>query len=155
MSVPRIGTLLLAPILISGVMTARSAAAPAHVCRAIRHEILTVNSEHEQWTSAALSIKPDDVILVYASGKVAIAGPAPRTVSPKGLPDGNGSLEMKVGTATVVPVGSRWFGSFRDFGPLQFRVSAMHRADVSGGFRVNLVVIPAETFPDPVVLGAE
>ena len=114
-----------------------------------------MKSEREQWTSAALNIKPDDVILVYASGKVAIAGQAPRTVSPKGLPDGNGSLEMKVGTATVVPVGTRWFGSFRDFGPLQFRVAAARRADVSGDFRVNLVVIPAETFPDPVVLEPE
>jgi len=128
--------------------------AGAEVCTAIRHEMLTVKADREQWTSAALKIHPRDVILVYASGRVqTTAAAAP--VGPKGFADGDGELEMKVGTGTVVPTGSRWFGSFRDYGTLMFRVAGHHREALAGSFRVNLVVIPADTFPDPVQLDTE
>jgi hypothetical protein len=129
-------------------------AAPAEICTSIRHEILTVRAEREDWTSAALNIRPNDVILVYAGGRLSV-GADGKTVSAKGLPDGSGSLEMKVGTGTVVPAGTRWFGSFRDYGTLKFRVAATHRADLAGSFKVNLVVIPADTFPETVNLDNE
>jgi hypothetical protein len=129
-------------------------AAPAEVCPSIRHEILTVRAEREEWTSAALNIRPNDVILVYAGGRLTV-GSGGTTVSAKGLADGSGSLEMKVGTGTVVPAGTRWFGSFRDYGTLKFRVAATRRADLAGSFKVNLVVIPADTFPETVNLDNE
>jgi hypothetical protein len=124
-------------------------------CTAIRHEILTVNAGREDWTSARLKIQPDDVILVYAGGRLTVAGDARRATSPRGLADGAGALEMKVGTGTVVPVGTRWFGSFRDYGTLSFRVAAQRRAELAGSYQVNLVVIPAGAFPEAVKLDAE
>jgi hypothetical protein len=127
----------------------------AEVCSAIRHEIVNVQAQSAEWTSAALKIQPNDVILVYAGGRVSVGGDATRTVSAKGLPNGTGALEMKVGTGTVVPAGTRWFGSFRDYGTLKFRIAAERRAELKGSYKVNLVVIPADSFPDAVTLGAE
>jgi len=76
-------------------------------------------------------------------------------VSAKGLANGSGALEMKVGTGTVVPTGTRWFGSFRDYGTLKFRIAAEHREDLAGSYKVNLVVIAAGSFPEAVTLDAE
>jgi len=150
------GASLLLVALASSLCSA-SAAPPAEACTGIRHEIITVKvkASREDWTSAELRIRPNDVILVYAGGRLTIGGDAGRTVSAKGLADGLGALEMKVGTGTVVPAGTRWFGSFRDYGTLKFRIAAGQRAELAGSYKVNLVVIAAESFPDTVRLDDE
>jgi hypothetical protein len=132
-----------------------SAAPPPEACSGLHHEIITVKADREDWTSAELRIRPNDVILVYAGGRLVIGGDSSRTVSAKGLPNGSGALEMKVGTGTVVPAGTRWFGSFRDYGTLKFRIAAPHRADLTGSYKVNLVVIDAEAFPEALTLDGE
>lgn len=130
-------------------------AAQGEACTGIRHELLTVRADRGEWTSAELRIKPNDVILVSAAGKVKLGHDGSRTVGAKGLPDGTGLLEMKVGTGTVVPAGSHWFGSFPDYGTLKFRVAASHRDEVAGAYQVNLVVIAAESLPETVTLDAQ
>jgi len=145
-------------IIRAAAVSALALAAPAghaDACTAIRHEILSVDASHDGWTSAALAVRPKDVILVYASGRINVPGATPPQVSAKGLPDGGGQLEMKVGTGTIVPAGTRWFGSFRDYGTLRFRVAPQHHQGLSGKLRVNLVVIPSASFPDAVTLDGE
>ncbi len=144
-----LANLLPAGALLCGLLLPPDAGAEA--CTAIRHEILQVDAGRDEWTSAHTRIRPNDVILVYAGGAVQIAGDQPAAVTPKGRSDGIGGLEMRVGSGTIVPTGSRWFGSFRDYGTLKFRVLAGARAALTGRYKVNLVVIPAGVFPDPVV----
>jgi hypothetical protein len=124
----------------------------AEACKAIRHEILHVPADRDDWTSAQLTIRPNDVILVHAGGRLSVGGDAGRTTGAKGLADGSGALEMKVGTGTVAPVGTRWFGSFRDYGTLKFRIAAVRRPQLAGSYEVNLVVIPAEILPETIRL---
>ena len=145
----RLGILALA-----GAVTCAALSAHAEICSAIRHEILTVKADRDDWTSAVVTIKPNDVILVYAGGRLSV-GSGAGTVSARGLADGAGALEMKVGTGTVVPAGTRWFGSFRDYGTLKFRVAPARRAELAGSYKVNLVVIPADVFPATVTLEDE
>jgi len=148
----------LAPLMFSFVAAGTDAtpAEPAMpTCPGIRHEIVTVRAERDDWTSAQLRVRPNDVILVYAGGRLGVGKEPGRTVSAKGLADGSGALEMKVGTGTVVPAGTRWFGSFRDYGTLKFRVAASHRDELSGSYTVNLVVIAAESFPEALTLDGE
>ena len=140
---------LMSAALLGGALLPAHAAAEA--CSAIHHEVLQIAAGREEWTSAHARINPGDVILVYASGTARIAGAAPSTVTPRGGADGIGGLEMLVGTGTVVPTGSRWFGTLRDHGSLKFRVYARRRDALSGAYKVNLVVIPAGVFPDAVV----
>lgn len=144
-----------AALLLASSPGAAPAAAPAEACSGIHHEIITVRAEREEWTSAELRIRPNDVILVYTGGRLTIGGNAEHTVSAHGLPSGAGALEMKVGTGTVVPAGTRWFGSFRDYGTLKFRIAAEHRGELSGSYKVNLVVIAAESFPEAITLDGE
>ena len=132
--------------------TPAAPAAAAGACAGIRHEIVTVRADRGEWTSARLGIKPNDVILVSANGRITVGRDGTRTVGAKGLPDGRGALEMKVGTGTVVPAGSHWFGSFPDYGTLMFRIAANHREDLAGSYQVNLVVIAAESLPETVTL---
>lgn len=146
---------VLAAVLLAGIASGASPAPPAAPCPGIHHEIITVRADRDDWTSAELRVRPNDVILVYAGGRLRVGGDGDRTVSAKGLPDGDGALEMKVGTGTVVPAGTRWFGSFRDFGTLKFRIAASRRDELAGSYKVNLVVIAAESFPDAITLDGE
>jgi hypothetical protein len=56
---------------------------------------------------------------------------------------------MKVGTGTVVPVGDRWVGAFREPGSIKFRVFSVNqqRNAVNRSYDVRLMVIPAGTLP--------
>jgi hypothetical protein len=92
---------------------------------------------------------------VMASGQVKL-GYLLGDVTAKGAPGGNGRLEMKFGTGTVIPVGDRWVGAFRDPGSIKFRVSSVNpRNTVSGSYDVRLIVIPAGTLPPAVKVDAE
>ena len=128
---------------------------PAEACSGLHHEIVTVKAERDDWTSAELRVRPNDVILVYVGGRLTLGGDSSRTISAKGMPDGLGSLEMKVGTGTVVPVGTHWFGSFRDYGTLKFRIAAAHRGDLKGSYKVNLVLIDSEALPETITIDGE
>ena len=139
----------------TGTPPGTAAEPAAAACPGIRHEIITVRADRDDWTSARLRVHPNDVILVHAGGRLAVGPDAGRSVSAKGLADGSGALEMKVGTGTVVPAGTRWFGSFRDYGTLKFRVAAIHRAALTGSYQVNLVVIAAESLPETIRLDDE
>lgn len=150
MTASRWGAALLVTTLATSVQSA--APAPAGACPGLHHEIITVKAERDDWTSAELRIRPNDLILVSAAGRLTIGNDTARTVSAKGLPNGLGALEMKVGKGTVVPAGTHWFGSFPDYGTLKFRVAADHRGTLAGSYKVNLMVIDAESLPETVTI---
>ena len=140
---------------LAGSSQGAPATPPAEACSGIHHEIVTVKAERNDWTSAELRIRPNDVILVSVGGRLTVIGDSTRTVSAKGMPNGTGSLEMRVGTGTIVPVGTHWFGSFPDYGTLKFRIAAAHRNELAGNYKVNLMVIESEALPETITLDGE
>ncbi len=77
-------------------------------------------------------------------------------VGPAGATDGNGTLAIKVGTGTVIPVGQKWFGAFEeDGGALKVRVHDTAYGDNSGSFKVVIIVIPGAALPEPELVQAE
>ena len=138
------------PAAVVALVSLTAPPAYAQVCSSITHEEITVDGRNDEWTSAQVKVQPRDVILVFAHGKVKV-GAWTGEVTPKGAPgNGNGRLEMKVGTGTVVTVGDRWVGAFREPGVVKFRVYDTAYRDNSGAFRVNLIIIPADAFPPAV-----
>ena len=138
------------------VLCGITVAAHAEVCSNITNEVVTVDARNDEWSTAALKVKPGDLIMVLAGGKVTLPHSIlPHEVSAKGAPNGVGGLEMKVGTGTVIPVGERWVGAFREAGTIKFRVTADRRSDVAGGYSVRVVLIPAGTLPPTVKVDAD
>jgi hypothetical protein len=129
--------------------------AEAEVCNSITHEELTIEGRNEEWTGAQARVQPGDLILVFVRGKVKV-GAWTGEVNPKGASNsGLGRLEMKVGSGTVVAVGDRWAGAFRDPGTVKFRVYDTRYRDNSGSFQVHLVIIPASALPPAVKVETE
>jgi len=133
--------------------------ARAEVCSSITNEVVTVDGRNDEWTGAALKVQPGDVIMVLAGGTVRFTGLVRSEVTPKGALGGTGRLEMKVGTGTVVPVGDRWVGAFREPGAVKFRIKGEANNDthaaMSGSYTVRLIVVPASTLPPAVKVEAE
>jgi hypothetical protein len=132
-----------------------SFAAQPEACSSITNEIVSVDIRNDGWTPAAIRLKPGDVVIVRASGAVKLAHTLIGQVSAKGLPNGSGRLDMKVGDGPVIPVGDRWVGAFHDPGPLKFRVNSERYQDNSGAYRVSVIVIPATALPAAVKFDAE
>jgi hypothetical protein len=134
---------------VAAALSAVALSAQAQVCNSITHEQITIDGRNDEWTSAQVKTQPGDVILVFAHGKVKV-GAFTGEVTPRGANNGLGRLEMKVGTGTVVAVGERWVGAFREQGTVKFRVYDTKYSDNSGSFRVHLIIIPATAFPPAV-----
>ncbi len=128
----------------------------AEVCNSITNEVVKVDAANDEWTPAAIKIKPGDLLLVIATGithNPNVFGSKDATAKSEGW----GGLTMKYGTGTVIPVGDRWVGAFREPGSIKFHVNggrikggAMSNAGVQGSYDVHVIVIPAGTLPPSV-----
>jgi hypothetical protein len=62
---------------------------------------------------------------------------------------------MKIGTGTIVSVGERWVGAFREPGSTKFRIANVSYERAEGKYDVLVILIPAGTLPPAAKVEAE
>jgi hypothetical protein len=148
-------------LLAAAALGAAPHAARAEVCSGITNETVTVDIRKDDWTAAAVRIRPGDIVIVHASGVVKLAHTLLGEIGPKGTANGSGRLDMKVfteskvDTAPVVPVGDRWVGSFREPVTVRFRVNSERFQENAGAYKVSVIVVPAGALPPAVKFEAD
>jgi hypothetical protein len=126
-----------------------TAARADEVCNNIGHQELEVDGRNDEWTNAEVKVQPGDIVLVFARGKVKLGGWMGE-VGPNGQNNGLGRLHIKVGTGTVVPIGERWVGTFREGGTVKFKIHDTNYQDNEGKFLVHLLILPRSALPPAV-----
>lgn len=150
--------------LILGVLVATAALAGARVasaqtrsakCDAIETRRVKLDAKNDEWVSAELKLKPDDLVVLFVKGE-AVVGKHLGAVDASGSRgDGYGKVEMKVGTGTVIATGPKYVGGITEGGTVKFRVWDTQYQDNSGGFEVYVIVIPFGVVPEPRLVQAE
>jgi hypothetical protein len=118
--------------------------APAPAAGQVRHVRLSIIGKNDEWAGSGLHVDREDVILVRASGKIALGG-----WGGSATPDtsGNGGLDMKVGRSFTTRAGARFFWVASEAGEVKFRVRDSKYSDNAGGYDVDVVIVPKEAVP--------
>jgi hypothetical protein len=149
------------PLLVAvAALCSVSYAAHAEVCANITNELVKIDAGNDEWTEAT-KLKEGDVIMVLASGSVTFPHMLGKlSTDAKGYSvDGSGGLEMKFGAGNVIHTGARWVGAAAKSGTIKFRVIGANKGgghnNMTGGYSVRVVVLPAGTLPPTVKIESE
>lgn len=118
----------------------------------ISKNTINIAGANDEWTSTSLKVEPGDILLVRASGQIVVGSYLGRT-GPDGTNNGIGLLQLKIGAATVINVGSMRYVPITEAGTAKLRVQDTNYRDNSGEFAVEVIRIPAAMIPEatPVV----
>jgi hypothetical protein len=124
--------------------------------RKIEHRTLKVEGANDEWSPTNLKFQAGDFLIIKAAGKVTV-GSFLGEVGPDGNPSGKqeGRLQLKIGTATTLGVGSSATVNVDQSGPVKVRVNDTKYTDNKGSFNVDIVLIPAELVPQPTEVKIE
>lgn len=128
-----------------------SLSAPAFASEA-QHVSVTVEGANDDYTPTGLSVKPGDLVLVGATGKVALGAWAGSTdPNGKGGPchgfDTDGALIFKIGATAAERAGKRKVILADAAGELKLKVRDTRYSDNSGAYAVDVVLLPKNMQP--------
>ena len=120
----------------------------------IRHVVVHVPAQNDEWTSTRLVVAPDDILLIRVAGLVRLSSKGGDVdiggVQPRGtVSTGNGVLEFRIGGAARGAIGQRTLRLVDQAGELELRVRDDRYDDNDGSFTVDVVVIPTSAIPPP------
>lgn len=125
-----------------------SFALPALAAGTITRKTIQVEGANDDYTSADITVKKGDVVLIGASGTV-VTGSWMGPTDPNGHngrcgeSDKDGALMVKVGTSGAMKAGKHLFLIARDHeGELKFKVRDTKYTDNRGAFTVDIIHIP-------------
>jgi len=136
---------------------AAPALASAQECKDIVSRVVKLDGRNDEWVSADLKVKPSDLVVVFVGGQVEVGKVTGKVTAAGDSGTGYGKVEMKIGTGTVVTVGTRYTAVADDSlsGTVKFRVWDTNYRDNSGEYSAVIVVIPDSAIPEPKQVAAD